>query len=236
MNPQAPSTGSGRGPAALRRPPASSFVLSSLAALVVLAILGGCSLRQASPAKRTFLLETTLARSTGPAPAIRPGARPGQSVLRVRDLQVAAPFAGRGFVYRRGDWQYESDFYHELLVPPRAALTEQVRLWLRGSSLFASVLESSSKADAPLSLEGTVDAFYGDFREKDRPRAVLAIHFVVSDERSASSAILFQHSYRQEITLQQRGPDALVAGWSKALEQVLVELERDLSSRLDQKP
>jgi cholesterol transport system auxiliary component len=199
-------------------------------------ILGGCSLRQASPPKQTFLLETKRARSTGPGQAIRPGAGSGQSVLRVRDLQVAAPFAGRGFVYRRGDWQYESDFYHELLVPPRAALTEQVRLWLRDSSLFDTVLESASKADAALSLEGTVDAFYGDFREQDRPRAVLDIHFVVSDEHSASSAILFQHSYRQAMPLQQHGPDALVAGWSKALEQILGELERDLSSRLDKKP
>lgn len=188
--------------------------------LAGLFFLGGCSLRQAAPAKSTYLME---AHRTAPAPAAS-----GFGALRVRSIQVAAPFEGRGFVYRRGELHYESDFYHEFLVPPRTVVTDQVRQWFSDSGLFARVLEPSSQADAALSLEGTVSALYGDFRE--HPKAVLAIHFVVMDEHAGSATIRFQHAYRQEIAVDSGGAETLAGGWSKALAGILTEFEKDLSA------
>ena len=199
-------------------------------ALAAAGLAGGCSLKQAAPSKQTFLLEARRPASSQPS-AKAP-------VLRVRSLQVAAPYDGRAFIYRRGEWNYESDFYHEFLVPPRAALTEQVRQWLQGSGLFSSVLDPASKAEAAVSLEGAVSALYGDFREKDKPKAVLAIQFVVTDEASASAMVVFQHGYRQELPLAGGSADALAAAWSKGLELILAACEQDLAAflRSGQKP
>ena len=191
------------------------------ALLVLAAVLGGCSLKKQAPAKLRYLVE---AKRSGESKA---GA--AQATLHVRNLQVAAPFVGRGFVYRNSDQEYETDFYHEFLVAPQPMLTEQVRQWLGASGLFRAVLGPASKLDSTRSLEGNVTALYGDLRDTAAPRAVLEIHFVLVNDQGPSLEIAFQKSYRQEAQLGTRSPDALVVGWGSALAKVLAELERDLA-------
>ena len=118
----------------------------------------GCSLRQKAPLKFTYLVEASRPGET------RHGA--GKRALRLRSLGVAPPYEERGFVYRTSDLGYESDFYHEFLVTPRAMLTEQARQWLDASGLFSAVIDPASKAEATHSLEGHVSALYADLRDK----------------------------------------------------------------------
>jgi len=190
--------------------------------LVTAMLVGGCSLKKSYPAKQAYLLE---ARREGEA---RTGID-AAAVLRVRQLQIATPFQGKGFVYRDSDLSYRVDFYHEFLVAPRALLTEQTRQWLGASELFRFVLDPAAKIDATHSLEGNVTALYGDFRESGSPKAVLAIEFFLTHEQSAASEIVFHKSYRQEVALENRAPETLAGGWGKALAQILTALEQDLA-------
>jgi len=201
--------------------PHVSFSLRFGTALAAALLAGGCSLKKQYPAKQTFLVE---ARRTGDAHA---SSSPG--VLRVRNFQVAAPFEGKGFVYRTSELGYQTDFYHEFLVAPRALLTEQTRQWLGASSLFRFVLGSGSNADATHNLEGNVLALFGDYRESASRQAVLAVEFFLTSEQSTSLEIIFHKSYRQEIPLEDRAPESLAKGWGKALEQILTALEQDLA-------
>ncbi len=80
-------------------------------ALGALAFVAGCSFTRSSPVKETYLL----------APAVPPAiAKPQPGSLRVGAVNVAAPFRARNFVVRDTELQYESDFYHEFIVPPGA--------------------------------------------------------------------------------------------------------------------
>lgn len=178
------------------------------------------------PAKQSFLIET---RRAGEADG-RTAAAP--TVLRVRSLQMAAPFEGKGFVYRNSELGYQTDFYHEFLVAPRALITEQVRQWVGASGLFRFVPDPASKAEATHGLEGNVSALYGDYRNAASPKAVLAIEFFLINDQPASPEIVFHKSYRQEVPLENRAPATLAKGWSKALEQILTSLEEDLSKVL----
>jgi cholesterol transport system auxiliary component len=189
-------------------------------AAITLVSLSGCSLKKAYPAKQAFLVE---ARRSGEARAST-----ASSVLRVRNLNIAAPFEGKGFIYRKSDLGYESDFYHEFLVPPRALLTEQIRQWLGASGVFRFSLDSASRADATHSLDGNVLALYGDYRESASPKAVLMLEFFLSNDQPATSEIVFHKSYRQEVSLENRAAETLAKGWGKALEQILSALEQDL--------
>ena len=182
----------------------------------------GCSLKKSYPAKQSFLVE---AHRTGEG---RTPAAP--AVLRVRNLQIATPFEGRGFVYRNSDLGYQTDFYHEFLVAPRALLTEQTRQWLGASGLFRLVIDPSSKAEATHTLEGNVSALYGDYRISASPKAVLVMEFFVSNDQPASPDIIFHKNYRQEVALENRAPETLAKGWGKALEQILTALEQDLAA------
>lgn len=194
--------------------------------LAVSVCLGGCSFKQAYPAKETFLIE---ARRVGEAKA---SSHAMPLVLRARNLQVSAPFEGKGFVYRGSGLRYETDFYHEFLVAPRALLTEQVRQWLGASGVVGVVIDSASKADATHLLDGHVSALYGDYRELAAPIAVLAIEFFLSREQSASGEIIFHHRYRQEVSIENHNAETLAQGWGRALEQILAALEQDLAKAL----
>jgi ABC-type uncharacterized transport system auxiliary subunit len=201
--------------------PACAFLI--LLTLVLVPSIG-CSFKQASPAKQSYLLEARRGGEARPTLA--------SAVLRVQTLQVATAFEGKGFVYRSSELGCRTDFYHEFLVAPRALITEQTRQWLGASGLFRNVLDPGSKADATHSLEGNVLALYGDFRSAGSPKAVLAIQFSLVNESAASPAIVFHKSYRQEMPLENRAPETLAKAWGAALEQILRALEEDLAVAL----
>ena len=143
-------------------------------------LAGGCSLKKQSPAKHSFLIE---AQRVGEARAAT-----ASGVLRLRNLQVAAPFEGKGFVYRTSGLGYQTDFYHEFLVAPRALITEQARQWLGASGLFRFVLDPASKAEATHILEGNVSALYGDYRNAASPKAVLSVEFFLTNDQAVFAA------------------------------------------------
>ncbi len=77
-------------------------------------------------------------------------------------------------------------------------------------------------------LEGNVIALYGDYSQKNSPKAVLEIQFFLIDNTSTSSEMIFQNNYRREVALNSSLPEALVKGWNEALQQILTDLEEDL--------
>lgn len=194
---------------------------SVMVALLGLA-LSGCSLKQASPAKQTYLLE-----------AVRGGdARSAASgvTLRVREVHVAPAFEGRGFVYRTSEFGYASDFYHEFLTTPRNLIAGQLQSWLNASKLFRGVVPLGAAGEATHLISANVSALYGDFRDASAPKAVLAIGFTVSRDGSAGADVLLHKAYRQEAPVSARDAEALAKGWSQALTQILDALEADMAA------
>ena len=194
-----------------------------LAPALTLALLGGCSLNKANPAKAVFALEARREGAAQPHSA---------AVLRVRPFTAASPFDDRNFFYRVGGLQFEEDFYSEFLVTPRLLVTDQTRRWLSQAQRFRAVLEAGSKADSTHSLEGNITALYADFREPTASKAVLEIRFLLLKDSLASPEIQHDRIYRQEIPLENRQPATLAIGWSKALAQILAALETDLATTL----
>src|SRR5580698_8005466 len=62
-----------------------------------------------------------------PLPPSTAKAAPGDRVLSLRSLQIAAPFEGRNFVYRTGDFNYERDPYARFMVLPAEGLSAPIR-------------------------------------------------------------------------------------------------------------
>ena len=78
----------------------------------------GCGSRQAYN-KKHYVLSAT--RQSQPARAR------ADFILEVRRFTIDSAFAGKGLVYRTGQFEYESDFYSEFLVSPSAMMTEKTR-------------------------------------------------------------------------------------------------------------
>ena len=113
----------------------------------MLLLSAGCvDLSRPALAKHYYLLDAA------PKPADAPPAHDG--AIRVTGIEVSAPFSERSMVYRLDQERYESDFYNEYFVAPRAMITSQLVEWLTVRRVFATTLPPSSTLDAPYAIEG----------------------------------------------------------------------------------
>ena len=150
------------------------------------------------------------------------------AILRIRRFRISPGFEGKGFVYRKGNLNYTSDFYNEFFISPAPMIAEEVRKWLTGSGLFQHVISSGSPVEPTVELEGVISALYGDFRNTEAPKAVLEIEFFLVGDVSSQPVIVFQKTYREETLIKGNFPDSLVVGWNLDMEHILTQLETNL--------
>lgn len=199
-----------------------------LGALLTIAAMltAGClsSLRRDAPEQRAFVIE---ARRTGPPSAPLPGI-----TLEVQPMRIAARYSQIGFTYRIGELEYEGDFYNEFFIAPDQIIGGEVARWLLDSGLFEHTTIPGALGIASHLLVGRVTTLHGDFSSGDAPKAVLEIQFLLLRPAGAMQEIQMQKNYLEEVTLSESTPEALAAGWSRALERILMELENDLRDTL----
>ncbi len=193
--------------------------------ILLVVLTGGCL---SPPVKDTdrqyFVLD--VARPAEPTHRAR------GATLEVRPLRVSPAYQGTGFVYRRQQLRYETDYYNEFFTSPDAMISQEVREWLADSGLFSLVLENPSDLQTACLLEGNVTALYGDYTDPGKPRAVLSIRFSVIDDRAPRPKAVLQSEYREQIGLAESSPQALVRAWNQALGLIFGRLESDLAEAL----
>jgi len=183
--------------------------------------LTGCfNFNKNFPEKRFFVLSAS--RSAGISLS------PSDAILRIRRFRVSPRFEGKGLVYRKGNSNYESDFYNEFFISPALMIAEEVDKWLKGSGLFQYVTSSSSPVEPTLELQGKISTLYGDYRDTRVPKAVLEIQFFLVRNVSSRPVIVFQKTYHEEYILKGNSPETLVTGWNLALEHILTQFETNL--------
>lgn len=151
-------------------------------------------------------------------------------MLEVRRLSVDAAFAGKCFVYRVDEHEYEPDYYHQFLISPGIMLTDKTRQWLTDCSLFARVLPADTRLEPTYTLEGSVAALYGDFTDDSAPQAVLEIRYFLLNSDSDAEAVVFAEAYRAVTPIPERTAAAFVAALDNCLTEILTRLEADLEN------
>ena len=194
--------------------------LIARAALLFFLSAGCVSLERTYPEKRYFVVELgENEQRSNPA---------GNQTLLVSGMRISPRYADKSFVYRTSESGYGSDFYNQFLTSPDTMLSEELRKGLAASLAFKYVIGPSSQLQPNYVLEGSVNALYGDFRNLEKPAAVLEIEFFLHNEDSANPGIVLQKRYTKTAPISGRSPDALVKGWSQALGAILTELNGDL--------
>ena len=195
-----------------------------VSAVPLLAVVCSGCVSSHSYSKRQFVIE-----------AARPAQPVGQRhdvVLAVRGFTIDPVCDSRGLLYRKGESEYESDFYNEFLIAPQALISSQSRNWLAQSRVFKTVLEPGSVIEATHVLEGNVLALYGDFRGPGLPQAVMQVRVFLVANTGSEPEIIFTRDYRASHRAETQTADALVAAMDHCLAQVLSELEKDLGEVL----
>lgn len=195
---------------------------AALAAVVAIALaLAGCAVTRPSPVKQTYLLDPP------PPPAVAK-AQPG--TLRVDVVNVAAPYRGRGFVFRESDLRYETDFYNEFIVAPAANITEATARGLQRAGTFTRVVAPGPPVDADWVLAGFVSALYGDTRDPAKPAAEVTITYYLSRAEGGSGVPFWSREYTRRIPLATAGATSYAAGLNTAISEIVAELAKDLAA------
>ncbi len=196
-------------------------VITLCSLVIVLMLLSGCGSRTAFN-QRDFLLEVS---------RDRPQQKTSKDViLNVQNFSIDVAFSTKSFVYRKGQSEYETDFYNQFLIKPDDMITEKTRSWLSESGLFELVLEPGSYVEATHMLEGNIIALYGDFRDGSSPKASMKIRvFLV---KLSDRSIVFTNTYEAVSEFKDRTSESLIEALSVCLTDILSDLEKDLQKQL----
>lgn len=192
-----------------------TFIVSSI-------MLMGCG--QSSYSKRLYILDTERQPE--------PGQAESHATLDVRSFTIDSAFAGKGFVYRRSEHQYESDFYNQFLISPAIMVSEKTRLWLNRSAIFKRIHVPGSQLDSTHMLEVNITALYADVRDKSSPRAVMELRVFLIDNDNTLESVILSEIYRASCPLESDTPEAFVEALDKCLAEILTSLEKDLKKEL----
>ncbi|MDB6039002.1 MAG: hypothetical protein JWM99_2843 [Verrucomicrobiales bacterium] len=197
----------------------SGSIFITTAILISACTLSGC-LSRPSLNRQTFAFTAPEQMASSNAAIER--------VLGIRNLEIAAPFEGRPLVYRTGDYTYVRDPYAAFLDTPAEGLLITIREWLRDQASFVAVVERSSSLKPNTFAEISVTRLYGDFRQPQRPVAVLTMRFRFFDAPNAlPGKVLLEREYARSVPLKSATPTALMDGWNQALMQVLTQVISD---------
>jgi cholesterol transport system auxiliary component len=201
--------------------------MRSLGHAIVAVALGvavtACSITRPAPVKQSYVIQ-----ATRQAPLVNVAATPAGAALKVDLFRSAAAFQGRGFVYRRDESRYESDYYHEFFAAPAALVRDATTAWLSRSGLFSAVLPYGSAGEAQYHLEALVTELYADTRA-GRAATVVGVHFYLSDWKTASPAVVFSRLITRRGEIATADADAVASGFNACMSGVLQELETELS-------
>jgi cholesterol transport system auxiliary component len=189
----------------------STFIVFSI-------LLTGCG--RMSYSKRTYILDATRQPE--------PGEAESHATLDVRRFTIDSAYAGKGFVYRRGEHEYESDFYNQFLISPAVMVSEKTRHWLCRSGICGRVLVPGSRIESTHTLEANITALYADVRDKSSPLAVMELRAFLIANNPAVESVLLGKTYRASCPLQSNTPEAFVEALDKCLAEILTNLEKDL--------
>ena len=164
-----------------------------------------------------------------PARTAPEAAAPRDIVLLVRRLSVSDLYNSRELIYRGSGERIESDFYNMFFINPASMLTTELRRWLDESGMFAHIIEPGSMVVPGLTLEGTVNALYGDY-SSDRPVAVVEMQFFAVDESTPDNDIVFSGHYTERIPLADTDPRTLIKAMTQGVETIYATLETDLAA------
>ena len=144
--------------------------------------------------------------------------------IRIVKLKISPFFEGKNFVYRQGDFNYESDFYNEFLVFPSSAFLECITRWLAESNT-GEVLSNTIYEDTYL-VSASVDSLYIDFRNEKSPKSILEIQFTLQKNNEQES--LFKKKYSYEGKLEIISPEEIIKSWNIGLTDILQKFESDI--------
>lgn len=190
-----------------------AWMVLAVAALTIPA----CSLRQPAIKSEEYDFDVPSAKAL----------KSDDRTLAVLPFTASPAASGQMFLYRADRLRYESDFYNRFLVPPERLLTDALRKWLL-QSRTGQVREPGAPLDAELIVQPRLNELYADYRDVEKPRAVLSVIVVLIRREPTGNRQIFERTYQREVPMKNVSPAAAVKGWSEAAAGIFAAVARDV--------
>ena len=153
-------------------------------------------------------------------------------LLAVERLEPAPAYSGKEFVYRTGEFAYETDYYNQFLEEPATAVSIAAQRWLADCGLFSHVVDGGAGVQAQYVLKGELLALYGDYRDAGAPQAVVDLRILLLDGAAIPGRVVLLRDYEETVAAGDGTPEALAAAWSQGVSRALQALTRDMAETL----
>lgn len=186
--------------------------------------LCGCGIKRDANGQHAYLLNVS-------RPAGAPAETTTTGCLAIRSCNVANPYAGRNFIYKLSDVQYEQDYYNQFLTPPDKQAYEILTRWFRANQMF-SCSPTVEQEISNWTLKPRIDVLCVDFEQMDSPRAVVQMYFELSayDKTTNQLKIIHKKTYTAETALPATPSAKQIAeAMSRSMSTIIIELEKDLA-------
>jgi ABC-type uncharacterized transport system auxiliary subunit len=191
--------------------------------LLALALVGGC--RTSVHTQSHYVLDAERAQHDSVTETT--------GILDVHRLTIDRTYDFKGLVYKRDLHEYAIDYYNGFLVSPSQMMTECTRDWLSKAHLFARVLDPGSQAEPTHNLEGHIINLYGDYQDKQQPKAVLEMRFFLIKHEDRTGRVLLSETYTETQSMETMDAPDLVQSLDDCLARILEALEADVSEALN---
>jgi ABC-type uncharacterized transport system auxiliary subunit len=169
----------------------------------------------------TFMLDVERSEMRAPAD--------NEMVLRVDRFSAMSPYKYKDLVYRKSDLEFETDYYHQFLIPPEDMVMRDAFDWFSRAGLFGDVIRWDSSSGASHSMKGFIISLYGDFSDESSFAAVIEIEVTLVDLRDDKPKIVLEKTYRSRTGFESRDALNLVQGYGKCMEDIFKKLEGDIA-------
>ncbi|MCL5260253.1 MAG: hypothetical protein M1561_01010 [Gammaproteobacteria bacterium] len=149
-------------------------------------------------------------------------------ILEINQLTATPPFDQLSFIYRISDTQYITDFYHSFLVAP----TQQLSGLLTNRLYATGHIKQLAFTSSHYKLYPKLTKFYADYRDRNHPKAIIAMQIMLSKETKSTQAILLDKNFIVQVPIQEKNSDCLLAAWNKGVATILAAETKAITTAL----
>lgn len=169
-------------------------------------------LKREYPQKKFFVLEPDYSKINSVSSTL--------PKLVINKLRISPLFEGKNFVYRQGEFNYESDYYNEFFVFPSSNLIESIRKWLDQST------DPENKSES-YNLSVYIESMYIDLRDPNTIQTVWEIVFTI--ESGNNNELLLKKKYSKFSIVKPNSPEGIIISWNTGLTEILSQLRSELN-------
>jgi uncharacterized lipoprotein YmbA len=156
--------------------------------------------------------------------------KPKIPAILLRPVRVMPAFSGQQFVSRVGQFRYEKDYQKIFMVPLAQQMTQILESSLRASNLAKQVTVYGAGVGRSVMLRSTIEQFYIDKREPERPQVVVRWQIKCYHVHNFSTDLFATMVYSERLPIANNHP---LISWNHAVRRIMQRFVVDFAQQID---